>query len=83
MKIKSFVGTCENALRIQIRTALIAMLLFKWLFHLSQTEWSFSNLVSMLRLNLFIYRDLRDWLNDPFAIEPDIPGFRQLCLFTV
>ena len=80
MKVKSFVGTSENALRIQIWTALIAMLLFKWLFHLSKTEWSFSNLVSMLRLNLFMYRDLMDWLNDPFAIEPEIPAFKQLRL---
>ncbi len=80
MKVKSFVGTSENALRIQIWTALIAMLLFKWLFHLSKTEWSFSNLVSMLRLNLFMYRDLMDWLNDLFAIEPEIPAFKQLRL---
>jgi hypothetical protein len=81
MKIKSFVGTSENALRIQIWTALIALLLFKWLFHLSQTQWSFSNLVSMLRLNLFTYRNLTDWLNDPFVIEPDPPGLKQLTLF--
>jgi hypothetical protein len=80
LKIKSFVGTSENALRIQIWTALIALLLFKWLFYLSTTTWSFSNLVAMLRLNLFIYRDLTDWLADPFALEPDTPGFQQLPL---
>jgi hypothetical protein len=80
LKIKSFVGTSENALRIQIWTALIAMLLFKWLFYLSTTTWSFSNLVAMLRLNLFVYRDLTDWLNDPFALEPDPPGYQQLPL---
>jgi IS4 transposase len=30
LKVKSFVGTSENALRIQIWTALIAILLLKW-----------------------------------------------------
>jgi IS4 transposase len=31
LRVKSFVGTSENALRIQIWTALIALLLLKWL----------------------------------------------------
>ncbi len=55
LKLKSFVGTSENALRIQIWTALIAILLLKWLHHLSKAKWSLSNLASMLRLNLFTY----------------------------
>lgn len=80
MKIKSFVGTSENALRIQIWTALIALLLFKWLHHLSKMQWSFSNLVSMIRLNLFIYRDLMEWLQHPFTIEPIVPIPEQLSL---
>jgi IS4 transposase len=52
LKVKSFVGTSENALRIQIWTALIAILLLKWLHHLSKAKWSLLNLASMLRLNL-------------------------------
>jgi hypothetical protein len=64
LKVKSFVGTSENALRIQIWTALIAILLLKWLHHLSKAKWSLSNLASMLRLNLFTYRDLQKWLDD-------------------
>jgi len=74
LKIKSFVGTSENALRIQIWTALLAMLLLKWLHHLSQAHWSLSNLATMLRLNLFTYRDLRAWLKDPFGTPPLVPG---------
>ncbi len=70
LKVKSFVGTTENALRIQIWTALIAILLLKWLHHLSKAKWSLSNLASMLRLNLFTYRDLRNWLNDPLRHRP-------------
>src|SRR5208283_917948 len=80
LKIKSFVGTTENALHIQIWTALLAMLLLKWLHHLSQATWSLSNLASMLRLNLFTYRDLRDWLKDPFGTPPIVPGPKQLAL---
>jgi hypothetical protein len=60
----------KNALRIQIWTALIAMLLLKWLHHLSKAGWSLSNLAAMLRLNLFTYRDLRGWLDDQFRTPP-------------
>lgn len=80
LKVKSFVGTSENALRIQIWTALIAMLLLKWLHHLSKAKWSLSNLASMLRLNLFTYRDLRTWLDDPFETPPLFPKSEQLTL---
>lgn len=70
LKVKTFVGTSENALRIQIWTALIALLLLKWLHHLSKAKWSLSNLASMLRLNLFTYRDLNAWLHEPFGTPP-------------
>jgi len=70
LKVKTFVGTTENALRIQIWTALIALLLLKWLQHLSHVSWSFSNLATMLRLNLFTYRDLLQWLKEPFGPPP-------------
>ena len=80
LRVKSFVGTSRNALLIQIWTALIAMLLLKWLHHLSQAKWSFSNLASMLRLNLFTYRDLRCWLDNPFGTPPLVPLTEQLSL---
>lgn len=80
LKVKTFVGTSENAIRIQIWTALIAMLLLKWLHHLSQAQWSLSNLASMLRLNLFTYRDLLKWLHNPFGTPPLIPIPEQLKL---
>jgi hypothetical protein len=80
LKVKTFVGTSRNALLIQIWTALIAMLLLKWLHHLSQAKWSFSNLASMLRLNLFTYRDLRRWLENPFGTPPLVPLAEQLSL---
>ena len=80
LKVKSFVGTSQNALLIQIWTALIAMLLLKWLHHLSKARWSFSNLASMLRLNLFTYRDLMRWLDNPFGTPPLVPPSEQLNL---
>jgi len=80
LRIRTFVGTTENALHIQICTALIAMLLLKWLHHLSQANWSLSNLATMLRLNLFTYRDLHDWLHNPFGTPPLLPTAEQLQL---
>ncbi|MCB2215736.1 MAG: IS4 family transposase [Desulfobulbaceae bacterium] len=79
LKIKTFIGTSENALRIQIWTALIALLLLKYLHHLSKFGWSMSNLATMLRLNLFTYRDLLKWLHDPFG-QPPAPPLVQLRL---
>ena len=80
LTVKSFVGTSENALRIQIWTALIALLLLKWLHHLSKANWSLSNLASLLRLNLFTYRELTKWLNDPMETPPLVPQPEQLAL---
>jgi hypothetical protein len=80
LKIKTFIGTTENALRIQIWTALLALVLLKWLHYLSRASWSFSNLASLLRLNLFTYRDLTDWLNNPLNTPPLVPAAAQLPL---
>jgi hypothetical protein len=80
LKVKTFVGASENALRIQIWTALLAILLLKWLHHLSKAKWSLSNLASMLRMNLFTYRDLTAWLDNPFGTPPIRPESQQLTL---
>ena len=83
LTVKTFVGASEDALRIQIWTALIALLLLKWLHHLSQPNWSLSNLASMLRLNLFTYRDLAHWIDNPMGTPPLIPAAEQLTLALV
>jgi len=70
LKIKTFVGTSENALYIQIWTAL---LLVKFLQFMSKFHWSLSNLVAFLRWNLFTYRDLWKWIGNPFDIPPLVP----------
>jgi hypothetical protein len=74
LKIKTFVGTSENALCIQIWTALIAMLLIKFLQFKSRFRWSLSNLIAFLRWNLFTYRNLWDWIHSPFETIPIMPG---------
>ena len=69
LKIKTFVGTSEKAVLTQIWTALIAMLL-RWLRLKARYGWSLSNLVALLRQQLFVYRELFTWLDDPFASPP-------------
>lgn len=70
LRVKTFVGTSANALHTQIWTALIALLLLKYLQLKARFGWSLSNLVALLRLNLFVYRDLWTWLDEPFAAPP-------------
>ena len=77
LKIKTFVGTSENAVQIQIWTALIAMLLLKYLKMRSTFAWSFSHLVALLRHQLFVYRDLMTWLNNPFQAPPALEGIHD------
>jgi hypothetical protein len=72
LKIKTFVGTSANAVRIQIWTALIAILILKYLQMRSRLAWSLSNLVALLRLNLFVHRDLWKWVDEPYQ-PPDVP----------
>ena len=52
-------------------------------YWLSQAGWSLSNLASMLRLNLFTYRDLTKWLADPMETPPLVPAAEQLTLVLV
>jgi len=70
LKIKTFVGTSPNAVKTQIWCALISMLL-RYLQLRSRFGWSLSNLVALLRMNLFTHRDLEAWLNEPFGVPPD------------
>ena len=80
LKIKTFVGTSKNALLIQIWTALTVILLLKYLRFRSSMNWSLSNLVAMLRYNLFTYRDLWLWLDNPFEVPAIVPNEEQLLL---
>lgn len=78
LKIKTFVGTTANAVRIQIWTALIAVLVVRYLQFRSKFRWAVSNLVALLRWNLFTYRALWEWIDRPFETPP--AGADQLSL---
>ena len=78
LRIKTFVGTTANALKTQIWTALIALLVIKYLRMKATFGWSLSNLVALLRQQLFVYRDLWAWLNDPFQVPPGLAASAQL-----
>ena len=73
-KIKTFVGTSANAVKTQVWTALIAMLVLKYLQLKSSFSWSLSTLAALLRQQLFFYRDLWVWLDDPFQSPPALAG---------
>jgi hypothetical protein len=70
LRVKTFVGTSAQALKTQLWTALIAMLLVKYLQLKSIFGWSLSNLVALLRQQLFVYRDLWAWIDNPFQPPP-------------
>lgn len=80
LRIKTFVGTSPNALMTQIWTALIAILILKYLKFRSRFGWSLSNLVAMLRYNLFTYRNLWEWIDDPFETPAIVPDVEQLSI---
>lgn len=82
LKIKSFIGTNENAMWIQIWTALISLLLLRYLKEIAKYNWSLSNLIAFLRMNLFVKILLTEWLDSPFKPPEDFSfNNRQQTLF--
>jgi hypothetical protein len=83
LHIKSFIGTSENAVLIQLWTALITILILKALKALAKYGWHLSNLVAFIRLNLFVKISLQEWLDNPFVPPKDSPiNIQQGVLFT-
>jgi len=70
LKMKTFVETSPTAVKTQIWTTLIAMLIARYLQLQVKFNWSLSNLVALLRMNLFTHRDLWAWLDKPFDVLP-------------
>lgn len=83
LRIKTFVGTSANAVRIQVWSALITILLLKYLQFKSRCAWALSHLVALLRWNLFSYRDLWTWLDQPLHTPPLAPPHNQLVLDSI
>jgi hypothetical protein len=80
-KIKTFVGTSENAVLIQIWTALISLLLLKYLAFKAKAGWSLSNLIAVLRFNLTSYIDLMRLIDQDFKNFIKSLEYQQLSLF--
>jgi len=80
LKIKTFVGTSPAAVKTQMWTALIAMLMLRFMQLKAKWGWSLSNLVALLRMNLFTHRELAAWLDHPVAVPPDPPGPEQVAM---
>lgn len=65
LRIRTFVGTSLNAFKIQIWTAMIALLILSWLRYRSRSGWSFSVFAAMVRLILLSNIKLEEWLKNP------------------
>ncbi len=81
LKIKSFLGTSENAVMIQIWTTMIAILMLKFLRKIAEHSWNLSNLVGFIRLNLFVKINLQKWLDKPFEEDVGETLNNQTALF--
>jgi hypothetical protein len=78
LHIKSFIGTSENAVMIQIWTAMITILILKALKAMAKYGWHLSNLVAFIRLNLFVKINLQQWVDKPFEDSELSPHQNQL-----
>ena len=76
VKIKTFFGTSENAVKIQIWTADIAYLLAEYLRFLSKTVFSLTQVFRLVGSNLFERRCIVDLLTD----KPPMLRKRNVCL---
>jgi len=66
LRSKSFIGTSQNAVMIQIWTALITILILKALKEMAKFKWHLSNLVAFISLNIIVKIELQKWLGEPF-----------------
>lgn len=77
-RVKTFVGTSSNAVRIQMWCSMIAMLLLSLLKRQAKYRWNLANLITFLRINLFVKIDLWQWVNQPFIKKANAPPINQL-----
>ena len=76
--VKTFVGTSENAVKIQMWCSMIAILMMKYLKQKAKYKWNLSNLVAFLRINLFVKIDLWKWINNPIIENANSPPLNGL-----
>jgi transposase len=72
-RVKTFVGTTPNAVRIQMWCSMIAILLINYLKSKAKFKWHLSNLITFFRMNLFVKIDLWKWVNNPIIEKAHAP----------
>ena len=72
-RVKTFVGTSPNAVRIQMWCAMIAILLLKYLRKKGKHPWGLSNLITFMRINLFVKINLWEWIDNPVDKKLNLP----------
>jgi len=80
LKIKSFLGTTENAVMTQIMVALCNYLLLSYLKFMSKATFSLQKIIRLLQTNLFSRRSLTELIQ---PINIDRPPDKQLQLSLV
>jgi len=80
LKLKGFVGTSKNAVLTQIWVALCLSLLLAYLKFVARLELSLQQIARLLRLNLFLRRDLLALLRNETPPPPSPPGQWALAL---
>lgn len=63
--LQFFLGDTDNAIKIQIWCTLIADLLLKVIKKGTNSRMAFSNMISLVRLHLMTYMDLKNFLRSP------------------
>lgn len=71
MKIMTFVSNTPTTVKIQVWTALITILMVRFMQLKSQWGWPLLNLMALLRMNLFTRRDLWAWFNNALGVPRD------------
>ncbi len=69
LKVKTFIGTSPNAVLIQLWTAMLTILIIKYLKHIAEYKWSQANLIGFIRIAILSKIALYKWLNHPFIPE--------------
>ncbi len=72
LRLKSFVGTSENAVMSQIYVAMIAYLVLAWLKFRSGIAFSLQQMFQLLQVNLFDRRELGELFKPPDKASDDI-----------
>jgi hypothetical protein len=77
LKIKSFLGTSANAVKIQIYSAMISFLLARYLQVISKSIWCIPHLLVVIRALLYVHIDLMYFLDRDRPSTPPKRGRKR------